>query len=364
MPHKFKKSILHVLIMTVISSHPLFSQYQYTTPETLDDSWQTTDIRIFAKDTTRLYKMMNQLNQVDHKLHSMLLIKDNQLLLEEYFSDYDLHQQHDLRSASKSITSILLGIAIDKGYIDNINDPITKYLKEPVPQKNKSLEKDQITIKHLVTMSSGLDCNDWDKSSLGQEDKVYKKKDWLQYFVDLPMVNTPGDIAQYCTMGQILATEIISQTSGMSIDEFCSQFLFEPMEITNVSWGHTSNKNVIPSAKRLYMTPRDMAKIGQLILDKGKWEGNQLVSENWVNQSTSPHVKITGVDYGFLWWSIPVKIDFEIYQCIAATGNGGQYIMTFPALDVVAVFTGGAYNSQDDKLPFKIIQDVLLPAIK
>jgi len=121
-------------------------------------------------------------------------------------------------------------------------------------------------------MSTGLDCND--KKSLGQEDRIYKKQDWLQYAIDLPMVNEPGEVSNYCSIGTVMIAEIISQASGMSIDKFAEHYLFNPLGITNVSWGHTSKKDVIPSSKRLYMTSRDMAKIGQLInysKNKNKW---------------------------------------------------------------------------------------------
>ena len=158
-----------------------------------------------------------------------------------------------------------------------------------------------------------------------------------------------------------MIAEIISQASGMTIDKFAKQYLFNLLGITNESWGHTSNKKVIPSAKRLYMTSRDMAKIGQLILNNGKWNGKQIISEKWVEESTTMKTKIAGIDYGYLWWNIPFKAKEKVFVSKAATGNGGQYIMVLPELDMVAVFTGGAYNSQEDKLPFAIMTDIFLP---
>lgn len=210
-------------------------------------------------------------------------------------------------------------------------------------------------------MSSGLDCNDWDKNSKGQEDKVYRKKDWLQYTLDLPMINEPGTVSNYCSMGVVIIAEIISQSSGMTIDKFAENYLFKPLDIANVSWGHTSNKAIIPSGKRLYMTSRDMAKIGQLILNNGKWNKKQVVSEKWIEESTTTKTKIGGIDYCYLWWNIPFKEKDKMIVSTVATGNGGQYVMVFPELDMVTVFTGGAYNSQEDKLPFAIMTDIFLP---
>ncbi|MAD96368.1 MAG: serine hydrolase [Flavobacteriaceae bacterium] len=355
--------LLFTLFLSIIHIGYGQSSYQYKQPNQLADGWKTNDLTSSGIDSTLIYKLFSQLKGGKHKLHSVLIVKNKELILEEYFNGEHQNKLHDLRSTSKSIRSILLGIAIDKGFITSIDDPISKYLKKPIPQKRLDPRKKDITIKHLITMSTGLDCNDWDKKSKGQEDKVYKKKDWLQYTLDLPMVNDPGTVSNYCSMGVILMTEIIEQASGMSIDLFANKFLFKPLGISKVSWGHTSNKEVISAGKRLNMIPRDMAKIGQLVLNKGKWNGQQIVSEKWIEESTTPKTKITGIDYGYLWWNIPFKFgDKTIAK--TATGNGGQYIMVFPELEMVAVFTGGAYNSQEDKLPFAIMNRVIIPSIK
>ncbi len=357
------KNIVPLVIFILLISPLCYGQntYKYSQPKNLEDGWKTTNLQSQNVDTTRIYKLFSQLQHRKNKLHSVLLVQHGKIVIEEYFNAYSGNKQHDLRSVTKSIRSILLGIAIDKGFIDNVDDPISKYLKNPIPTKNIDKRKDKITIRHLLTMSTGLDCNDWDKKSAGQEDKVYKKKDWLQYTLNLPMVNEPGVVSNYCSMGVVLIAEIIHQASGMSIDKFAKHYLFNTLGITNVGWGHTSNKEIISSGKRLYMTSRDMAKIGQLILNKGKWSEKQVVSEKWIEESTSPKTKITGIDYGYLWWNIPFKTNEKVIVSKVATGNGGQYIMVFPTLDMVAVFTGGAYNSQEDKLPFAIVNDIFLP---
>lgn len=335
--------------------------YEYIQPKTLDDGWSTSSLAESTYDLTRIKHFFQELNSGPHEIHSVLVIQNDKLVLEEYFNGYAVDQIHDLRSVSKSIRSLLMGIAIDKGFVTSVNEPISTYLKSHEPLKNLDDSKDRITIRHLLTMTSGLDCNDWDKKSKGQEDKVHKKKDWIQYTLDLPMIHEPGEVASYCSMGTVLLAEMISQASGMSLQAFAHQYLFEPLGISNASWGHTSEKNVIPSSKRLYMTPRDLAKIGQLILNKGQWNDKQVVSENWIRESTTSKTKITGINYGYLWWSLPFQIQNQFQMAPTATGNGGQYIMAFPKLDLVVVFTGGAYNSEKDKIPFAIVKDVLLP---
>ncbi len=335
--------------------------YTYVQPKTLGDGWETTSLKAQGVDSTAIYNLFSQMHAGGNRIHSLLLVKNNQLLIEEYFNDYPSQEPHDLRSVTKSIISLLVGIAIDKGYIESVDDMVSKYLKNPVPVKNIDSRKENIMIKHLLMMSGGLDCNDWDAKSEGQEDKVYKKRDWLQYTLDLPMLHNPGEVSAYCTMGVVLLAELISQASGMPIDVFAETYLFRPLGITNLRWGHTSNKEVIPSAKRLYMTSRDMAKIGQLVLNNGTQDGEQIVSKQWIAASTATQTTITGMDYGYLWWQIPLQVKGKEIRSVAATGNGGQYIMIFPELDIVAVFTGGAYNSEEDKLPFVLMANALLP---
>jgi len=358
-----KNQILLIIASILITSHLCYGQtsYKYSKPKDLKDGWKTNDLKSQNIDTTLIYKMFSQLITRKNKIQSVLLVKDGQIIIEQYLNRQVLEQKHDLRSVTKSVRSILLGIAIDKGFIDNVNDPISKYLKYPIPKKNLDKRKSKITIKHLLTMSSGLDCNDWDKKSKGQEDKVYKKNDWLQNTLNLPMVNKPGTVSNYCSLGTVLIAEIISQASGMTINTFAKNYLFKPLNISNVSWGHTSNKKVIPSSKRLYMTSRDIAKIGQLILNNGKWKEKQIVSKKWIEESTTPKTKIAAIDFGYLWWNIPFNVNEKIVVSISALGNGGQYIFIIPELEIVAVFTGNAYNSQDDMLPFKIMTDILLP---
>ncbi len=350
-----------LLLLALLS--PLWSvaePYRYSIPTATTDGWPTAAVA----DATRIEALFNQLSTSEHQLDSTLLIQGGRIMLEQYFGDQHINQPHDLRSVTKSIRALLVGIAIDQGHIDHVEDPVLKYLKSHQVKKNQDPLKQQITIKHLLTMSSGLACNDWDKKSKGQEDRVYKKKDWIQYTLDLPLSGKPGEVAYYCSMGSILAAEVIAQASGMAVNVFADKYLFQPLNITNLSWGHTSKrKHIIPSGKRLYMTSRDLAKIGQLVLQGGKWQGQQIVSSTWIDQATSPQVKLAHLDYGFFWWQIPMQVNGKTHVLKTATGNGGQYIFVLPKLDMVAVFTGSAYNDAADKLPFAIVKDIFLPTL-
>ncbi|NQY06915.1 MAG: serine hydrolase [Flavobacteriaceae bacterium] len=357
-----KNQLTKVSLFLLLFSNTCFSQYQYTQPKKLDDGWQTSDLKSKNIDSTRIYALFNQLHGEKHQVHSMLVFKNNELLVEEYFGDNAIDKPHDIRSVNKSIRAILLGIAIDKEIIKSVDDPISNYLKDLKPKKNLDPRKEQITIKDLITMSTGLECNDWDKNSKGQEDRVYKKSNWLQYTLDLPQVNDPGTVSNYCSMGTLILAKIIENASGMTLAEFAEKQLFKPLEITNIQWGHTSEKKIISAGKRLYMTSRDLGKIGQLILNNGIWDGRQVVSETWLNEMLSVKTTITGIPYGYLWWEIPIQTKEGSTISKTATGNGGQYIMVFPDSNIIAIFTGGAYNSPNDKLPFAIVKDIVLPA--
>ena len=358
-----RKIICSVLLLHCLTCTFAQQSYGYKVPKEIADGWKTAHLNEVGVDSSRIYQLFNQLGPAKHKIHSVLLVKNANLVLEEYFGKNEIDTPHDLRSATKSIISILLGIAIDKEFIEDIDDPVSKYLGNLKARKNLDPRKADITIRHLITMSSGLDCDDWDRQSTGQEDKVYRKKDWLQYTLDLPMINEPGKKTYYCSMGVVLAAEIISRASGERLDEFAENYLFQPLGITNYRWGHTTTgRPIIPSAKRLYMTPRDLAKIGLLVSNKGVWQGKQIVSEAWLSQATSKHARLASLDYGFLWWRIPFKLGSGTTTAIAATGNGGQYIFILEPLNAIAIFTGGAYNSEDAKIPFAIVNDVIIPA--
>ena len=213
-------------------------------------------------------------------------------------------------------------------------------------------------------MSTGLDCNDWDKSSKGQEDKIYRKKNWIQALADLPMINEPGAKADYCTGGVMMLATILERKSGLTLPEFAKKHLFDPRGITNVSRGHTNKKEVISAGKMVYMLPRDMAKLGSLLLHEGMWRGKQLISKEWTDELQATKTKIGVLNYSYWWWQIDFPNNGNPVTPTVATGNGGQYIMCFPEQEMVVVFTGGAFNSQKQQMPFGIVNNFVLPALR
>jgi len=338
--------------------------YQYKVPLGTNDGWPVAALPPQQIDTGRVFGFMRSFVKEDHQLSSMLFIQNGVLMLEEYFNDTDREDLNDLRSATKSIRSLLVGIALEKGYIQSLDEPILNYLEDLEDTTQLDPAKREITVRDLLLMSPGFDCNDWDQQSAGQEDRIYKKNDWLRYIMQLPMQYTPGDTSLYCSAATILTAEIVSRASGMTVEDFADQYLFAPLEIYRYEWGHTSRRNVPESARRLYMRSRDFAKIGQLVLDSGRWNGQQVVAKDWIEESTRKQTTITGIDYGYLWWRIPFQAEGERVEAIEAMGNGGQYLMLFPDQEVLLVFNGTAFNSEEDKLPFSIVSQVFLPALE
>lgn len=355
-----------LLLLFFLFSHGALraqQKYEYQIPPALDNGWEIGYANEEGLNLQLFEQFITALNAQEHKLHSMLLIKEGKLVMEEYFNGYDHKQRQDLKSVTKSVISLLIGIAIEEGRITSVDDPVSKYIPEFSRTMNTDSAKQSITIRHLLTMSSGLDCNDWDKKSAGQEDKLYKKKNWLSYMAGLPMLREPGSESYYCTGGVMLLARILELTSGISWRYEAQKYLFIPMGITDVKFAHTSKKNMPEASKRLYMRPRDVAKLGQLVLKWGQWEGKQLVPTSWIEQISFRKTQISGLDYSYLWWKLPFKKNGKKVDATCATGNGGQYILIFPEYDLVAVFTGGAYNSQEDKLPFAIVNKVILPSL-
>ena len=293
----------------------------------------------------------------------MLVLRHGKPIFEHYWNGYGKDTLHDLRSATKSITSLMVGIAIDKGMLGGLDEPISKYLAAPYPQA-PALQYN-IALEHLLTMRSGLECNDFVASSPGKEERMYVTQDWVRFFLDLPKAHDPGGPATYCTGGVVTLGRIIAEGSKRSIPDFAEAHLFGPLGVTGARWADFDNHRQTDTGGHLQLRPRDMARIGQLVLQGGKWNGVQLVSQAWIDQSTRQRVKYAnGAPYGYLWWvgSVPYK-DRKV-EVRYADGNGGQFIFVVPELDLVAVFTGENYNNvQMSNRAFAILEENIIGAV-
>lgn len=297
----------------------------------------------------------------EHKLHSILVMRKGKMVWEKYFHHYTRDKVHDIRSATKSITSLLIGIAVDQGKIRSIEDAMMPYLREKYPDIE---DKDAITLRHLLTMTTGLDCDDQDKTTKGQEDKMYRSKDWVRYFLHLDRRYPVGDTSLYCTGGVVVLGEVLEAASEQSAEQFADQHLFSLLGIHNYHWSKFYKKQKIDTGGHLYITPQGMAKIGLLVLQHGTWQGIQVLSNDWISLSTQQQVVQKGQPYGLLWWLYELPYHDKKVKVIAAHGNGGQVIFIVPALELVTVFTAGYYNSDKASIPFHLFIKFILPSVR
>ncbi len=311
-------------------------------------------------DEAILSAIHKQLSSDDHKIHSMLVARHGLLIHEEYYNGWSETNPHDLRSATKSITSLITGIAIGNGLLD-LTTPVLSILGDDFPDAKVSHD---LNIRHLLTMQTGLDCDDSDKTTKGQEDRMYRSTDWTDYFLSLNQVENPGTLARYCTGGVVALGAAIAASAGTSIAAFAESVLFRPLGINNYTWAYFNSGKGVDTGGHLLLTPRAMAKIGILVLLNGTWEGHSLVPQEWIDESTSQHTEINGNPYGYLWWINTISYGEKSVEVVSARGNGGQVIFIAPEYDLVSVFTAGYYNSDKTQSVYDIFHRGVLPAVE
>jgi CubicO group peptidase (beta-lactamase class C family) len=309
--------------------------------------WRTSAPGDQGMDGERLEEMIAYIKERHMPVHSILILRDGHLVHETYLSTYSAESLYDVFSITKSVISILIGLAIEDGLITDVHVPIAEYLPPgTIPEDDP--RKGDITIEHLLTMTSGLGWLEERKYF----NELYAQNDWAAYMLGLPLEEAPGEAFYYCSGCTHLLAVVLESATPDSMLDYANQRLFEPLEIFNYTW--ETDPNDLPiGGWGIKMQARDMAKLGQLVLQGGMWEGEQLVPEEWVRKSTSVQVRSGGeLDYGYLWWIQP---RFNAY---AALGLGGQTIMVISEHDMVIVFT----SNQGPPVPH-LIEHFILPAV-
>jgi CubicO group peptidase (beta-lactamase class C family) len=331
-------------------------------PENTGDGWSPSTPASEGMSAAELQATMELIrDKTFTKVDSMVIARHGRLVAEGYFNGFGRDSRHDLRSTGKSFTSALAGIAIDQGLF-GVDDPLSQHIPQFDRHANMSARKQSIQIYHLLNMNSGLECNDWDPSSPGNEERMYDKRDWVGFILDLPMAYDPGQANQYCTGGVVVLGYIISQKSGMALDAYADAYLFGPLAIRDSGW-RRSPDGAATGGGGLWLRPRDAAKLGQLYLDGGTWNGTRVVPAGWVDSSRQRLYTLGGDRYGYLWWKRSFSQPSGNVDSFFTSGNGGNYIFVMPALDLVVVFTGSNYNSSAGDQPFSILANRILPAV-
>jgi CubicO group peptidase (beta-lactamase class C family) len=275
-----------------------------------------------------------------------------------------------MRSATKSIVSALVGLAVDQKKLAGERERVLPRLAYGglTAYANPDPRKAALTLGDLLTMRSGLACDDWDGGSPGNESRVIERGDWVKAVMDLPVVAEPGSVARYCSGGVFVAGRMVERAVRQSLPLFAHQHLFGPLGIrpTDVRWPFVLDSSNVGTYAQLAMRPRDMLKLGVLFHDGGRWKGKQIVSRAWVERSTTAATRIGSRGYGYFWWRQPFDVATPAgarrIDALNASGNGGQKIYILPELDAVIVFTGSAYNNEHTP-PNAIMEELLLPAL-
>ncbi|MGH9795743.1 MAG: serine hydrolase domain-containing protein [Candidatus Acidiferrales bacterium] len=355
----------------------LGSPYRYQPPIAEQDGWQVGSLHDVGLDPEQVAALIERIGSADPRtnpwpIHSLLIARRGKLVLEEYFYGYGPQRTHDMRSASKTFAPMLLGAAAEHGAKITPATPIYPLFDGYEELANSDARKSKLTIEHLMTMTSGLACDDNDDSSPGHEDRMQQQEqpDWHKYTLDLPLARDPGGKqAVYCSAGINLLGGVIAQVTGKWLPRLFQEYVAGPLQFGNY------HMNLMPTGDAylgggLYLRPRDQLKLGQLYLSGGLWNGRRVISQQWVARSTDEHSAFKpsfGVDhgYGYGWHLHHVKVGDKVFRQYAAEGNGGQLVLLFPELDLVVAVSGGSYGNFRvwGKWGVDLLPKSILPAI-
>lgn len=315
----------------------LFSLSSFAQPYWPTQAWRVSTPEEQGLDSNTLAEAVEFVLRENVRAHSLLVIRNGFVVADAYFYPYASNTRHDVASVTKSITSTLIGIAIDKGLIKDVKQPVLGFFPD---RKAAGLDdrKKAMTIEHLLLMQSGLECvNSPTEVTLFQ---MLGSPDWIQFMLNLPMTDPPGVRFSYNSGAVHLLSAIVRKTSGMSLLSFARRNLFEPLGISDVSWPTDPRGEDNHGWGDLQLRPHDMAKIGYLILKNGQWEGRPIISSDWVRAATQKKVSLqNGESYGYLWW-MPAQPP----GLVEARGRGGQRIVIWPEKNALIVFTGGGFE--------------------
>jgi CubicO group peptidase (beta-lactamase class C family) len=336
-------AILLVCTLLLPGRRQASSPPPYQVPPDLGDGWQTASPKSVGLDRDKIEALVRQVRSGGYDtLHSVLLVKNGKLALEEYFHGTNRSSIDDVASVTKSITSLLIGIAIQQGAIAGTEQPLAELLPDYADLFEADPDKQDLKLWHVLTMTSGFE---WDEETYPYGDprndctQMERSADPVRFVLERPILHSPGTYFQYSGGNAMLLSAIIKRTTGMRPHLFAEQFLFEPLGISRTRWDLYAN-GLTDTGGGLSLQARDMAKIGLLALDNGRWNGKQVIPQAWIEESTRAQVAAgSGAQYGYLWWRTGIPVGLRRVSTYFASGFGGQQINVFPELGLVAVFT-------------------------
>lgn len=336
-----KKFLTLFLLFLSYSTYAQMKVIPYIPAVSPDDAGFNKDSIIALTDTIANFR------QRDYR--GLVVIKDNKIVLENYYNTFWRNHIHDIRSAGKSITAVLLGVAIKDGLVENLEQDVYSFFPK---KKYPSIHDDYKKVKliHLLNMVSGLDADSDNPKTMGNEGKWTAKDEWVNYLLSVPLSSEPGEKWVYADINAVLIGAIIEEKSGMSLRDYAKQKVFDPLEIKEFYW-YTNAANQTGAAGNLYISTLDFAKLGLLVANNGKWGNKQLVDSEYMIRLLSEHSTAIGDNnrfadgYGMLWYRTKRKFGSKEVSYLWASGNGGNHLVVVPEENMVVAMTSGAYGN-------------------
>jgi CubicO group peptidase (beta-lactamase class C family) len=323
-------------------------------------------------DTTLLDSLVTAIeSNVYGVVHSVLILREDSLVFERYFNGYHRERLQEVFSVTKSVTSTLIGIAVERGEIAGVDERILQFFPQyPVIANLDSLKED-ITLEHLLTMTAGLEWDEWSlpyTHPANDVNQMYVSTDWLKYVLDLPMTDSPGTRFVYNSGASMLLSAILTRATGLSARDYAAAHLWGRVGVTSWEWDPAPrNPGLSIGGWGLHLRPIDMLAFGRLYLHEGRWGDQQVVARAWVESSTRSHAVISEwYEYGYQWWTYSDRIVDEgligVNDISLAVGRGGQYIWVVPHYDLVVVST--AWNDNNGKYSSPMFFRYIIPAVR
>lgn len=348
------------LLTCCSEEHPApesFIEYQYPTRQLLDDE--------------KLFELDDKIEQGEYgDIHSLIILRNDKIVFENYYSNYQRSDLHPIGGATQSIISTLLGVVLKEDSTVGLNQYIIDFLPEYAEYFKDVPQKDKIRLSHLLTNTSGLWWDEWTHPFGSEENDAYVMSlsdDWIGNVLTTPMIREPGDEFNFNSGNGILMAPILQNITGMELEEYTRQKLFEPLGITDWKWERTPG-NFVNTSWGLHMRPMDMAKIGYLHLKSGRWEDQEIFEEFWSSRSTRFREWVTGyLNYAYFWWRFSDNADVvrvvnpnDVYF---AWGDGGQFMFIVPHLQMVVVTTAGNFGN-NETIAIAMLRDYIFNAVQ
>jgi CubicO group peptidase (beta-lactamase class C family) len=354
-------------------------EWSYRKPLPEGDGWTTASMHAEGLDAAPIGELIKQILAADPtstalKIQSLLIARHGHLVLEEYFYGFSQDRVHDMRSAGKTFAPALVGVARERGATLTPQTPIYPFFAKYSSFANWDIRKQKMTLRDVMTMTAGNACDDNNDDSPGNEDRMQsdaQQRDWYKYSLDLPMLKNPGgEDAIYCSGDLNLVGGAVAAATHRWIPEFFEESLARPLQFGRYYLSLMPDGQAYMGGGA-YLRPRDQLKLGQLYLDGGIWNGKRIVSKSWVTESTSMHSRFSPTyslgqihQYGYGWHIHDLKSGEKTYRVFAAEGNGGQFVIVVPELDMVVGITGGSYGEFDQwyRWELELVPEFILPA--